>query len=298
MSKTAPGKHYRNGITFAQPFQMFPDDEVAEKWFVETRWPDGLRCAHCDGENVGERGKHPRMPYHCGDCRKFFSVMTNSVMHSSKVGYQKWAIAIYLMTTNLIRRPHGTWLMGFVRLGKATMTNCLQAPRVDEAYIGGKEANKHADKKLRARRGAVGKTPVVGMKDRSTNHVDAEVVESTNKQTLHGFIEDRTDRSAIVYTDEHAGYRGIPRLHESVRHSVGEYVRDSAHTNGTESFWSMLKRGYTGTYHEMSPKHLHRYVGEFQGWHNARSLDRVNQMAALVQGAAGKRLRYDDLIAE
>ena len=101
-----------------------------------------------------------------------------------------------------------------------------------------------------------------------------------------------------MYTDEHAVYRGIPRLHESVRHSVGEYVRDSAHTNGMESFWSMLKCGYTGTYHQMSPKHLHRYVGEFQGWHNARSLDTVNQMAALVQGAAGKRLRYDDLIAE
>ena len=68
-----------------------------------------------------------------------------------------------------------------------------------------------------------------------------------------------------MYTDEHAGYRGIPRLHESVRHSVGEYVREGAHTNGMESFWALLKRGYTGTYHQMSPKHLHRYDGEFQG---------------------------------
>ena len=78
----------------------------------------------------------------------------------------------------------------------------------------------------------------------------------------------------------------------------GEYVREGAHTNGMESFWALLKRGYTGTYHHMSPKHLHRYVGEFQGRHNARPMDTANQMAALVQGAAGKRLRYDDLIAE
>ena len=87
----------------------------------------------------------------------------------------------------------------------------------------------------------------------------------------------------------------MPRKHKAVNHSVGEYVNGEIHTNGLESFWSMLKRGYMGTYHHMSKKHLHRYVNEFAGRHNSRSLDTRHQMAAIVRGAAGKRLRYKDL---
>ncbi len=90
----------------------------------------------------------------------------------------------------------------------------------------------------------------------------------------------------------------MPRKHETVKHSVGEYVREQAHTNGMESFWSMLKRGFTGTYHQMSPKHLHRYINEFEGRHNDRPLDTADQMVNIVKGAEGKRLRYAGLIAE
>lgn len=98
---TGPGKSYRKGITLLELYQMFPDDEAAERWFVEARWPDGMRCAHCGGENVAAKANHPSMPYHCSDCRKFFSAKTNTAMRASKVGYQKWAMAIYLLTTNL-----------------------------------------------------------------------------------------------------------------------------------------------------------------------------------------------------
>ena len=85
--------------------------------------------------------------------------------------------------------------------------------------------------------------------------------------------------------------------HEAVRHSTGEYVRDMAHTSGIESFWSMLKRGYQGTYHQMSAKHLNRYVREFAGRHNVRDLDTIDQMVTLARGIVGKRLRYRDLVA-
>ena len=108
------------------------------------------------------------------------------------------------------------------------------------------------------------------MKDRETNQISAEVVESVDGLTLQGFVLDQVADGAKVYTDDHRGYHGLPN-HQSVKHSVGEYVDGMAHTNGIESFWSMLKRGYHGTYHKMSEKHLGRYVNEFSGRHNARS---------------------------
>ena len=106
----------------------------------------------------------------------------------------------------------------------------------------------------------------------------------------------RVAQEADIYTDEHGAYDGLPN-HATVAHSVGEYVSGKAHTNGIESFWSMLKRGYYGTYHRMSPKHLRRYVAEFAGRHNIRDRDTIEQMAIVSRAMVGKRLKYTDLIA-
>ncbi len=114
----------------------------------------------------------------------------------------------------------------------------------------------HADKKLKAGRGTVGKAIVVGAKDREMNRVGAAVVGNTDAKTLQGFVGKRAAKGATIYTDDHGGYHGMPFEHETVKHSVGEYVNGMAHTNGIESFWALLKRGYHGTYHRMSHKHL------------------------------------------
>ncbi len=110
------------------------------------------------------------------------------------------------------------------------------------------------------------------------------------------FVEGNTDPDATVYTDGAKVYKDIWREHEVVEHGIGEYVRGQAHTNGIEAFWSMLKRGYIGTYHQMSPQHLHRYVREFEGRHNQRELDTEEQMAVRVAGSEGKRLPYAELV--
>ena len=101
MNRKGPGKNYRNGISLVRLMQMFPDDETAAAWFVKQRWPEGIRCAYCESDNVQDGTTHPTMPYRCRSCRKFFSVKTGTVMQSSKLGCQVWALAIYLMTTGL-----------------------------------------------------------------------------------------------------------------------------------------------------------------------------------------------------
>ena len=149
-----------------------------------------------------------------------------------------------------------------------------------------------------AGRGPVGKVAVAGIKDRASNQVRAGVVEDTKSETLCRFImEHAAGPNTKIYTDDALTYHVLPN-HETVKHSVGEYVRDKAHTNGVESFWSMLKRAHMGTFHKISPKHLDRYVKGFAGKHNLRDRDTLDQMQSLVARLVGKRLMYHDLTAD
>ena len=313
MAHKAPGKAYRKGITIVELTRMFPDDEAAERWFIETRWPVGVCCPECGSLNVQVRKTRKPQPFRCRDCRKDFSTKTGTLMQGSNLGFQKWAIAIYLSATNLkgvssmkLHRDLGisqkaAWhMMHRIRETWRDKGGLFSGPvEVDESYVGGKRRNMPKAKREQLEgRGIAGKAIVAGVKDRGTNRIKASVIESTDKATLQGFIRDNVKDGAKVYTDDHGSYHEMQGFdHEIVKHSVGEYVRNQAHTQGVESFWSMLKRAHKGVFHKMSHKHLDRYVTEFAGRHNQRPLDTIDQMKAMVSGMDHKRLRYKDLIA-
>lgn len=314
MTKKAPGKAFREGLTLVQLMDMFPTEEAATAWFESVIWPEGRHCPKCGSVRTCE-ASHKRMPYWCSDCRSYFSVRTGTPIARSNVPLRKWAVAIYLVLTSLksvssmklhrdigVSQPTAWFMLHRIRQAWAEDDDQFDGPvEVDESYFGGRQANMpKAKRKALAGGGTAHMTAVIGIKDRETNEVRAEVVRNTTKPTLQGFVREHAEEGASVYTDEHRSYVGLDADydHGTVNHRVGEYVDGMIHTNGMESFWGMLKRAHKGTFHKLSPKHLERYVDEFAGKHNIRNMGTLAQMRDTVARLIGRRLLYRDLVAD
>ncbi len=312
-NKRAPGKSHRSGVSLIELMEMFPNETSARQWFESIIWPDGVAVCHrCGGTNTYEVPSGKPLPHRCRDCRKHFSFRHGTLLEGSHVALQKWAIAIYLLATSLkgvssmklhrdldITQKTAWHMLHKIRFAlsgsRVSMSGTVE---VDETYIGGLERNKHESDKLKAGRGSVGKTAVVGIKERESKQLSAQVIDHTRRDTLHGLIKEHVQAGANVMSDDFISYQQLDGYkHQFVRHSAGEYVTDDVHINGIESFWSMLKRAHKGTYHKMSGKHLGRYVGEFAGRHNICELDTADQMASIVAGFVGQRLMNKDLVS-
>ena len=309
MSKE-PGRSTRKGLSLVQITKMFPTDEAAEEWFVETQWPDGLQCPHCESPNVAPVKSRKPMPYRSRSCRKHFSVRTNSLMQKSRLGLRLWAIAVHLMSAGI----KGTAAMKLHRdlhvayASVCGLAHCVretwrdEAPtftgpvEADETCVGGLQKTKHADKKHYAGGATVGMTPVASVSDRATGCASADVVPNTTGPTLRTFVRERTHPGALVYTDKPTACRDLA-YHQTVGHGIGQWAAGRAHTNGLESFRSLMKRGLHGTYHRMTARHLHRYARDFDGRHSQRALDTIDQMRRMVRGLESNQLTGAELSA-
>lgn len=301
----------RSTISTFQLFQMIPDAETARVYLESRLWPDGVTCPTCAGKERITTSKGGF--YRCNRCKTDFTVRTGTIFERSHVPLHKWVYAMYLVVTarkgissmQLAKEigvtQKSAWFM-LQRLREACSGKIDKLSgliEVDECYVGGLEKNKHEADKLRMGRGAVGKTAVMGLRQRIGQTI-AFPVENADKATLQGAVLEHVEVGLQVMTDEASAYEGMDGLffyHATVNHSAGEYSRSGVHTNGIESVWSLLQRGIYGTWHHISPKHVARYVNEVTFRLNAGNVARhtLERLDSFILAVDGQRLTWERL---
>lgn len=309
---------YTNTLSTYELMEMFPTDVSARDYFETQLWGDIPRCPNCSNQQSETIYTHPTRLglYHCRPCDTQFTVQTNTVMHASKIPLRKWLYGMYLIVTarkgissyqlakELGITQKSAWFMGHrIRAACDANSELLAGfAEMDETYIGGKEKNKHQCQRTQGTQGrsTKTKTAVVGMRTRE-GKVRAAVMISVNSANIQEYLDNNLEKGSTLCTDEATIYKPIKGYHKQmVNHSMGEFVKEMASTNGIESVWALLKRGYHGTFHHFTEKHIDRYVNEFcfrlnDGNVKRHTLDRI---ASMVTGFAGNRLSYNMLIAD
>jgi transposase-like protein len=317
--------------TLQDAIVFFSDPVCCREYLVANRWPNGVECPRCGSKNVLFLEKYNR--WHCREKHDApqFTLKTGTVMEDSPISLEKWLPAFWLLancrngiSSYELHRALGVtqksaWFMLHrIRLAmkpkaRVKMGGPGSEVETDEAFIGGRDKNKHESqsRKMRELRHSaelkgnghlVGKTAVMGMIDRQQRKVRAAVVPAITRHELQSEILNHLMPGSKIYTDSAKLYKHIPAqfTHEFVDH-VRQYVNGRVHTNGMENFWSLLKRGLNGTYVAVEPFHLGRYLDEqvFRYNHRKDALGNktpdVDRFSIAVEQIAGKRLIYAQL---
>jgi transposase-like protein len=269
-----------NEMNLPKLIERFGSEDKCRAYLEDLRWPDGVECPRCQSKKISRIAD--RKQYECSDCRYQFSVTAGTIMHDSHLPLWKWFLAIYLMVESkkgisakqMQRMLGGSYKTAWYlqhRIRDA-MGDDEQPPlrgivEADETWHGGVQHGKGIGP-YNSR-----KTLIVGAVERS-GEIRLRVTGGRDRGTLHRFLNEVVDETATaIYTDEWVGYKGIgdaTTKHDTINHSVKEYVRGDVHTNSVENVWSLFKRSVIGSYHQVSVKHLPAYLDELEWRFNNR----------------------------
>jgi len=272
-------KNTKSDINLVKLIEQFGGDEKCREHLKELRWPDGVKCPRCNGENVSQIKGITK--YDCS-CGYQFTVTSGTIFHDSHLPLWKWFLAIYLMTESkkgisacqmqrTISVSYRTAWFLCHRIRAAVKQEGAELLRgiveVDETYVGGKVRGMGKGYKRN-------KVIAIGAKQRGGD-IRLQTIRHASREVLHKFIHSTTHPKAeAIYTDEWPAYLGVAdkdTRHETINHGAEEWVRGDIHTNGIESVWSLLKRSIIGSYHKVSHKHLDAYLDELEHRFNNRN---------------------------